>query len=186
MNDQLWWHVARSSGIVSWALLSVAVILGLLLASRIGGKTPPPAWLLGLHRMLGGLTVAFVAVHVAGLWLDDFVQFGIADLLVPFVSDWRPGAVAAGIVGLYLLLAVQVTSLLMKRLPKRLWRHVHMSSYVLFWLAAVHGALAGTDAGHPAYVIGSFASIVVVLFLTVFRLLTPRRSVRRAPAASPG
>ena len=60
VNDQLWWEVARASGIVSWALLSVAVILGLLLASRIGGKTPPPAWLLDLHRMLGGLTLSFV------------------------------------------------------------------------------------------------------------------------------
>ena len=186
MNDQLWWEVARSSGIVAWALLSVAVILGLVLASRLGGKTPPPAWLLGLHRMLGGLTLSFVVVHVAGLWLDDFVHFGVADLFVPFVSDWRPVPVAAGIVGLYLLVAVQVTSLMMKRLPKRLWRQVHMASYVLFWLAAVHGALAGTDAGHPAYVIGSFASIAAVLFLTVFRLLTPRRTAKRTPAASPG
>jgi DMSO/TMAO reductase YedYZ heme-binding membrane subunit len=186
VSDQLWWEVARASGIVSWALLSVAVILGLLLASRIGGKTPPPAWLLDLHRMLGGLTLAFVVVHVAGLWLDDFIQFGPADLLVPFVSGWRPVPVAAGIVGLYLLIAVQVSSLMMKRLPKRLWRGVHMSSYALFWLVAVHGALAGTDAGHPAYVVGSFVSIGIVLFLTLFRLLTPRRSAKRAPAASPG
>lgn len=186
MNDQVWWELARASGIVSWALLSLAVILGLLLGSRIGGKTPPPAWLLDLHRMLGGLALSFVVVHVAGLWLDDFIRFGAADLLVPFASDWRPVPVAAGIVGLYLLAAVQVSSLMMKRLPKRLWRGVHTSSYVLFWLVAVHGALAGTDAGHPAYVAGSFASIGVVLFLTLFRLLTPRRSARRAPAASPG
>ena len=186
MNDQLWWEVARASGIVSWALLSTAVILGLLLSSRIGGKTPPPAWLLDLHRMLGGLTLSFVAVHIAGLWLDDFIHFGAADLLVPLASDWRPVPVAAGIVALYVLIAVQGTSLMMKRLPKRLWRHVHMSSYVLFWLAAVHGALAGTDAGHPAYVAGSFASIAIVLFLTLFRLLTPRRTAKRAPATSPG
>ena len=44
---------------------------------------------------------------------------------------------------------------------------------LLFWLAAVHGALAGTDAGHPAVVAGSFASIAIVLFLTVFLLLLP-------------
>jgi hypothetical protein len=100
VNDQLCWEVARASGIVSWALLSVAVILGLLLSSHIGGKKPPLAWLLDLHRMLGGLTLSFAVVHIAGLWLDDFIHFGVADLLVPFASDWRPVPVAAGVVGL--------------------------------------------------------------------------------------
>jgi DMSO/TMAO reductase YedYZ heme-binding membrane subunit len=185
MNDQIWWLVARSSGIVSWGLLSAAVILGLLLSSRVGGKRPPPAWLLDLHRMLGGLAVAFVAVHLAGLWLDDFVQFGIVDLLVPFASDWRPVAVAFGVVALYLLVAVQVSSLMMKRLPTRLWRWIHYSSYLLFWMAAVHGAAAGTDAGHPAYVAGSVFSIGAVLFLTVYRLLTPRRGRSKSPRKPP-
>ena len=62
--------------------------------------------------------------------------------------SWRVARFGAAAL-LPLLIAVQGSSLMMRRLPKRLWRHVHMSSYVLFWLAAVHGALAGTDAGHP-------------------------------------
>jgi hypothetical protein len=77
-----------------------------------------------------------------------------------------------------------VTSLLMRRLPRRLWRSVHTTSWVLFWLAVVHGATAGTDAGNLAYIGVSLGGVGLVLFLTVVRMLTSRR-VRRAFPASP-
>jgi len=52
---------------------------------------------------------------------------------------------AAGIVALYLLLAVQVSSMVRHRLPHRLWRGVHALSSVLFATATVHILTAGTD-----------------------------------------
>jgi predicted ferric reductase len=60
-------------------------------------------------------------------------------------GDWHPLAVAWGIVGLYLLLAVELTSLAMSRLPRRLWRRVHMASFLVFATTSVHALTAGTD-----------------------------------------
>jgi len=183
VSDQIWWFVARSSGIVALVLLTVTVVWGLLYSTRLLGGKPTPKWLLDLHRFLGGLAVLFTGMHLAGLVADNFVHFGVAEILVPFASEWQPGAVAWGVVAFYLLVAVEVTSLVMRRLPRRLWRLVHTTSWVLFWMAVVHGATAGTDAGNKVYMAVSLASVALVLFLTVVRLLTSRRVRQAFPRA---
>jgi DMSO/TMAO reductase YedYZ heme-binding membrane subunit len=140
------WYVARSSGIVAWALIVATIVWGLLLATKVLGRRPAPAWLLSLHRYLGALTVAFVGVHVGAVLLDTYTNFGITNVLVPFTGSWHPAAVAWGIVGMYLLLAVEITSLLRQRLSKRAWHAVHLLSYFLFATTTVHMLTAGTDA----------------------------------------
>lgn len=185
MNEQFWWHLSRATGIVGFFTLAAVMILGLLLATRIGGSSkPPPAWSLGLHRMLGLTSLILAGVHMVSLYADSYVEFTVADLLIPFAADWQPIAVAWGVLAFYLLLAVQVSSWLMNRLPKRLWRVIHFSAYALFWITAIHGATAGTDAGHPAYIVGSLAAVVVVLFLTAYRALTPRWVAKRERATA--
>src|SRR3954453_13318817 len=143
--DTLTWYVARASGIVAWALVLATIVWGLLLATKVLGRRPSPAWLLSLHRYLGGLTVAFVGVHVGAVLLDSYTSFGPTDVLVPFTGSWHPVAVAWGIVGMYLLAAIEVTSLLRHRLSKRAWHAVHLLSYFLFATTTVHMLTAGTD-----------------------------------------
>lgn len=188
MNDHLAWYVARASGIVGLGLLTMAVAWGLLFGTRLLQGRPSPKWLLDLHRFLGGLAVVFTAIHVAALVADNYVAFAPVDLLVPLASDWRPGPVAWGIVAMYLLVAVELTSLAMQRLPRRLWRLVHLSSYALFWAAILHGATAGTDAGHPAYLGAVTSGIGAVALLTGYRVITLRRRAaarhRRAAPSS--
>ncbi|HEX9995094.1 MAG TPA: ferric reductase-like transmembrane domain-containing protein [Acidimicrobiales bacterium] len=186
MNEQLMWYVTRSSGLVSWGLCSAAVIWGLALSTRALGKKPPAPWLLDLHRFLGGLSVVFVAVHVGGAVADNYVHFGWADVLVPMASEWRPGAVAWGVVGLYVLVAIELTSLLMRRLPKKLWHTVHLTSFVLFVSATIHGLAAGADADNPVYQWAALLSCSAVLFFTLYRFMAPRRAARRGgPVPAP-
>lgn len=178
MSPQLWWHVARATGIVAWTLLAAAVVWGLLLSTRLARGRPTPAWLLDLHRFLGASAVAFTAVHLAGLVADNYVDFDIADLLVPYAAAWRPGPVALGVVSLYLLAVVEGTSLAMRRIPRRVWRSVHLTSYVLFWSATFHFILAGTDAPNPLARAGIDLVAALVVFLTLVRILDPRGRTR--------
>ena len=178
MTAKLAWDVARAGGLVAWVLLCMAVIWGLLLASRLLAGRPTPAWLLDMHRFLGGLAVIFTVVHVAGLVADNYLTFGPAEVLVPFASSWHRSTVAMGVIAMYLLAAIEATSLLKRWLPQRVWRGVHRSSFPLFWLASMHGALAGTDTTAPVYRYGSAAIIAIVLVLIAVRVTIGRRAVR--------
>jgi len=178
MNEQIWWYLARATGIVAWGLLSISVITGLLVSTRLAKRHPTPAWLLDLHRFLAGAAVVFTGLHFVGLVADDYVHFGVADVLVPLASSWRPLAVALGVVALYVLAAVELSSLLMRRLPRAVWRMVHVSSFVLFWIATFHFLLAGTDAPNVVAQWTLDVVMAAVVFLSLVRVLAPRRDPR--------
>ena len=168
MSEELTWYVTRSSGLVAWALLALATLWGLLLSSRVLERRPSPAWLLDLHRHLGWLTLVFSAVHLVALYVDDFVDFSMASLVVPFVSEYETGAVAFGVVAMYVLIAVQITSWLRGRIPRRVWRAVHWLSAPLFIVASIHGLMVGTDTGSPwVAVIGIVLTAEVVLVFSL-------------------
>ncbi len=175
MNPQVWWYLTRASGIVAWLMLTASVIWGIVLSTKAFPEHRRPAWLLDLHRWLGGLAVAFTAIHLGALVADNYVHFGLADLLVPYASSYQPGAVALGVVALWLLVAVEATSLAMKRLPRRVWRWIHLSSYAVFLLVSLHAAFAGTDTTHWLYQGTAVASIIAVAWATVYRLTHRRR-----------
>src|SRR4051794_12409528 len=171
------WYVARSSGFVAWGLILATIVWGLLLATKVLGRRPTPAWLLSLHRYLGALTVAFVGVHVGAILLDSYTNFGITDVLVPLTGSWHPLAVAWGIVGMYLLAAIEITSLVRHKLSNRAWHAVHLLSYFLFATTTVqmltaaslsapppgHWPPAGTDANA---VLASSAAVLLGVAVT--------------------
>ena len=85
---------------------------------------------------------------------------------------------AWGVVAVYLLLAVELTSLARARLSKRVWRRVHTASFVLFVMATIHGLSAGTDTKSTA------ARLVALAVGTVFVGLTAIRGIRGVRARS--
>ena len=170
MNPQTWWFVARSTGMVAYVLLSIAVIGGLLLSTSLLGRRPPPNWMLDWHRFVSGLVVIFTGLHLVSLLVDDYIEFRIVDLLVPFVSGWRPLAVAWGVFALYLALAVEVTSLVRQRMPLVWWRRIHYLSLPLFVLVTAHLLMAGADADHPLVLVAVGGLSATVLLLLALRL----------------
>jgi len=144
-TDQLTWYVARSSGFVAWGLVVASILWGLVMATGILRRRAHPAWMLSMHKFLGVLTMVFVGVHVVAILLDGYVHFGLVDVLVPLASSWHPVAVACGIVGMYLLVAIQATSWLRRHLSPKVWRTVHLTSYALLAVTTIHLLAAGTD-----------------------------------------
>lgn len=189
MSDKIEWYVARSSGWVAFVLLACTVAWGVLGVSRIIERRGLPRWLMALHRHLAWLTVVFTAVHLVALVADDYLEIGWRELFVPYALDeYRPGAVTWGVVATYLLAAVQVSSWVRHRLPRRWWRGIHLLSYPTLWMVTAHGLSAGTDADEPAVRWGVAVIIGTVSFLTFVRLLTVssrRRSTDRVDTLAP-
>ena len=148
---------------MAWALILLTIVWGLVLATKVLGRRPGPAWLLSLHRYLGALAVAFVGVHVGAILLDTYTNFGLTEVLVPFTGSWHPLAVAWGIVGMYLLAAIEITSLLRHKMSNRAWHAVHLLSYFLFAMTTIHMLTAGTDA---KALIASSAAVLLGVAIT--------------------
>ncbi len=187
-GDHLTWYVARAAGIVTWGLLVASMVWGLLYATKVFGRKVSAWWLLGVHRWLGVLAIVFTGVHVVALLADQYVNFTVTDVLVPFVGSWKPLAVSAGILSMYLLLAIEITSLLKARLSYAVWRWIHLGSYGLFALATVHALAAGTDLSTVLddgllVALGAIAVAVAVVMIDRRAGDDPRRPVpARRPA----
>lgn len=186
VSEKLAWYVARSSGLIAWALVAASILWGITLSSRLVRKRGIPAWLLDLHRYLGTLSIVFTAVHLAALVADNWVYFGWKELFIPMATEWRPGPTAWGIAAFYLMIAIQITSWMMRRLPRRLWHAIHLLSFPLFIAATIHGFQSGADRSNRLVQWLAFVGITLVITLVIFRILTfkPRKRKRTRPDAS--
>lgn len=181
-DPQIWWFLTRASAIVAWVLLTVTAVWGILLKTRIFRGADNPEWLKITHRYISGLALAMVALHIVTLVLDDYIDFGWADVLIPFASSFEPLPVALGVIAFWLLVSIQVTALLANRLPEAIWKTVHLSSYVVLLLVALHSALVGSDVGTPWYTV---LAIVLITTSTLGAILRFIIANREAPARRP-
>jgi DMSO/TMAO reductase YedYZ heme-binding membrane subunit len=179
MNGRLAWYLSRSSGWVAFVLLALTVVWGVLGISRIIERRGLPRWLLDLHRHLAVLTVALTAVHLGALVADNWLHVAWREVFVPRAISYRPGAVTWGVVAMYLLIVVQVSSWCRSRLPRPWWRGLHLLSYPAVWLVAVHGVQAGTDASNRVVRYGLVVVVGAVAFFTLLRVLGAGERSRR-------
>jgi sulfoxide reductase heme-binding subunit YedZ len=180
--EQIWWFTSRAAGIVAWVLLSLSVIVGMSISTR-DTRRMPTGWPLDLHRFMSMLALTFLGIHLTALVPDNFIHFGLGELFVPMLSEWQPGSVAWGIVAFWLVVTVEVTSLVRSRLPYRLWRNIHRLSFVVWVTATVHLFLAGSDASTLTFRIVQAIVISTVVVLFVRRLSVARR--RSLPIQKP-
>lgn len=187
MNEQTWWYLSRASGIVAWVLLAASCLWGVLMVTRLLKPADRPAWMLDLHRWLGALTVVTTVVHLLALVADSYVHFGWAEILVPQASAWKTLPVTFGVIGLYFLVLVEASSLMMKRLPRAVWHGVHLTSYVAFGLATAHGVMAGTDRRNLVLVTVGSGVAFVLAFAVLARVLAGRaKRLQRSPRPAHG
>lgn len=150
MADIPWtWLGIRASGVTAWGLLTAVVVWGILLRTQVLGRLAPPMRLLDLHRWLGAVALAFLALHLGLLLIDPAVHFTIAQILIPGLAPWQTTAVALGSIAFWLLIPVSFLGRIRARLGRagnRWFSRAHLLAYAAWPLATAHYVLAGTDA----------------------------------------
>ncbi|NMD26309.1 MAG: hypothetical protein GYA65_19220, partial [Actinobacteria bacterium] len=174
MNEHSMWYLSRASGMIAWIVLGITCLWGILLITRMLKPADRPAWLLDLHRYLGVLSLVTVGAHMATLVGDNWVYFGWRELFVPQASVWRTAAVTWGVLAFYLLMLIQLSSWVMKWLPRKLWHAIHLLSYVLFVMVTVHGFMAGSDSTNIVFFAVACGGIAILLFAFIARVLQSR------------
>jgi DMSO/TMAO reductase YedYZ heme-binding membrane subunit len=178
MSSSTWWYIARSSGLVAWAFLFATLVLGTLASGKVVAKKGARRWLLDLHPYLSGLALLLIVLHIVAIIMDTTVSFSWVDAVVPFASSWRPLAIAWSVIALWLIAAIQITSLVRNRLPRRIWHRIHLTSYAVCVLVTLHAVTAGTDLVDPivAYCVASVVTFSIVL--SVLRMARAHRPTR--------
>jgi len=178
--SSIWWDLTRASANVAWVLVLTIILWGVLLTTRVLRGLDRPAWLLDLHRWMGGLCIVFTGIHMASLVADTYVEFTPLSVLVPFTSDYRPWPVSLGVFGFWLLVIIQVTSLMKRRLSQKVWRGIHMTSYPLYVIIVIHALTAGSDVGTSLYTGFTTALAMTGAAVAGVRWVVGRSATRRA------
>ncbi len=181
------WIVIRGSGLVAYGLLAASTIWGLLVSTKLLGRAVKAKPLTWFHESLGLGALIATGVHMVALTMDEYIEFGWADVLVPGVATWNSTAVALGITGFYGLAVVTLSFYVKGIIGQKAWRTIHFLAFGTFLSTMIHGVMAGTDTANP-YVAGMYVgSGVLVLGLLAVRVLQQRapqaRPARAAPAA---
>jgi hypothetical protein len=150
------WYIIRASGLTAVALLILVTLLGVGQVTGWTYRLWPPVKAWAIHKALSLALTGAVAVHVLTLLFDKVHPATILQLLVPFWLQYSnntalvgmpfgPLAIGLGIVAVYLLATVVISSLYLIDRSSRLWHWLHYSSYILAGTVFIHVLYAGSD-----------------------------------------
>jgi sulfoxide reductase heme-binding subunit YedZ len=166
------WVILRAAGIGAYLMVFLSVVWGLVSTTGALGRTISKASATTIHQFMATCGLFLLAIHLSGLLVDSFMPFGVADVLVPSLSSYRPAATAFGVIAMYAMMFVIVTSWMRKRIGTKLWRRSHLVAVPTFVLSMVHGVFAGSDSTRPWMWWTYVATGAMVVFLVVVRGLT--------------
>ena len=171
--EAITWDTTRAGGFTAYILLTLSVLLGLALSLRWQPRWFPRLISYELHVWITVLSFIFLGVHIFASWIDPFTRFGLDELLIPFVSHYRPLWMALGIVAMYLSLAVTLSLFVRRQIGYTWWLRLHELSFAVWALSTIHGLATGSDTrtiwGIELYII----SAILVCGLLCVRLLQP-------------
>ncbi|WP_152520887.1 hypothetical protein [Nocardiopsis halophila] len=159
-QDFLW----AMSGVLALLGLTAATVCGLLATDRIVLQVRHRVALQAVHRSVAVAAVGFLIAHVA--LQVAFGRAAVHHAVLPFGAD---AAVAFGALSTDLLLAIVATGLLRRRFAgggrPRVWRAVHVSAYLCWPLAIVHGLTAGREP--PGLVVAGYGLCLAAVGLAL-------------------
>jgi methionine sulfoxide reductase heme-binding subunit len=142
-------EISSVLGLCAVIILTINFLLGLMLStayrrSVYWKKLPQKVQKLNLqqvHNWTAYVALALILFHPALLLFDKATKFFIADILIPFHSSYQTTWMALGVISFYSVVLVIITTqkAVKRRLGFRLWKNVHLISYVTALLVCVHG-----------------------------------------------
>jgi len=182
-EPKAYWYLSRASALVAYTLLWLSMVTGLIITNKLARVWPGGPTAFDLHQFTSLLGLAFALFHALILMGDKYINYNLAQVLVPFNSTgYKPVWVGLGQVGFYLCAIVGLSFYVRKRLGHRRWRLIHFLSFLMFALALAHGILAGTETTVEWVRMFYWATGASLVFLTIYRIVAakfaPKKRVR--------
>jgi sulfoxide reductase heme-binding subunit YedZ len=175
------WYIVRAAGFAAAGLLILLMLSGI---GQVTGLTyrfiePIKAW--ALHKAMALALCVAIALHVIFIFVDHYLPFSLTQLLIPFGSSYTNKvalfsvhlgslAVTAGIIAMYGVAIIVLSSLGWIDTKKKAWRWLHYLSYLVMLLVFVHALSTGTDLKYGTFRTTFTLMGLAVLFGVVSRL----------------
>jgi methionine sulfoxide reductase heme-binding subunit len=170
-SAQSTWFITRSAGMIAYLLLWLSTIWGLAISSKIIDRLLHRSFTFDFHQVLSLLALGFLGLHVFILMADQYLPYSLSQILVPFLSPYRPFWVGIGVLAFYISILVSVTFYMRQKIGMKTFRLIHYTSLIGYLGATLHGIFAGTDSSLPAAMLMYIGTFLVVIFLVVYWLL---------------
>lgn len=174
----LWWLASRASGIVALGLVTVAVLIGLTMSTKLLHRPGVGRTLMRLHEHVALVGLFAILVHGLALLGDPWLRPGLGGLTVPFTMSYRPLFTGLGILAGYLAALLGLSFYARRRIGVKLWRRFHRATVFVWLLGVLHTLGAGSDASTQALRAFVLVPAIPIVYLTVLRIL---QSLGRGP-----
>lgn len=186
------WVLLRAAGIGAYVALFLSVVWGLVSTTGVVTKRVTKPAGNHFHAVIASTGLVLLGIHLVLLVVDTYMPFATLDVLIPLHASYRPIATALGVLAMYAMVVITVSSWIRKRVPTNLWRSIHVMAVPAFALALLHGVFSGTDSSRGGMLALYGGTGLFVLFLVLVRSLTygyraprPTPPVRSRVAAVP-
>jgi len=163
MSEHAFWITSRAAGIIALLAASLAVTAGL---SRRGKD-----WRV-VHESLSLATMAALAVHALSLVGDSYLKPSLADVTIPFVSNYQRLWMSVGIVAGWTFVILGLSYYFRGRIGPQRWRKLHRFTALAWVLGIGHALMMGTDAGTAWFLLAG-ALVVIPAGALLVRRYTP-------------
>jgi sulfoxide reductase heme-binding subunit YedZ len=191
MNHEFW-YLSRAAGFTAYLLLFGSVALGMMITTKTAKRVGKQNLVFDMHRFLAVLALVVSVFHVYVLLGDQYFNFSVWQLSIPFASPYQAIPTTIGVISMYLMVVVVASFWLRQFIGYKAWRTLHFASFLMYAGVTLHGITAGTDAVQLWARLLYAATAVVTIALLAWRIQTgpskhvPRPAVKatRRPASN--
>ncbi len=173
-TPHLFWITSRAAGTAALVTSSLAVCVGLLMATRFKKGRGPD--LRVTHEVLSLSTLVALAVHGLTLLGDKFMHPSFADIAVPFASSYETFWTSTGILAGWGLAILGLSYYARKQIGSQRWRTAHRFTAVAWLFGIVHSLGEGTDAGQTWFLV-----MIGIVTIPALLMLATRQRFRALP-----
>ena len=117
---QTMWYITRAAGLTAYLLFWLSTAWGLAVSSKILDVVLHRSFTYDFHQFISLLAIGFTALHIIVLMFDSYLPYSVAQILVPFLSPYRPFWVGIGFESCEKRSAKSVKSLFFHNLRERI------------------------------------------------------------------
>jgi predicted ferric reductase len=174
-NTHTTWYVTRAAGWVAYFLFWFSTVWGLAIPTKFFERFLSPTFAVDFHEYISLLSIGFVILHISVLLIDQYLPFSLVQILVPFLSPYKPIWVGLGVLGFYLTLLVTITFYLRKKIGQKKFKAIHVLSLAAYFGVVLHAFFAGSDSSLGTVQLIYLTSFMVIVFLTSYWLIRGRQ-----------